>query len=119
MTLAPMKSCENYEDAILVVSPADQSIVNKKLFQTALIHAVRVVRIGGMVFLGFNALRPKTAFGYIERKDSQGTNGEFKVKRFIDKPEVENARAFVKCHALSRNSGIFVVKAAHCMEIVD
>jgi len=119
MTLAALKAYENHEDAILIVTPADHTVVNKELFQTALIDAVRVVSSGGIVILGSKALRPETGFGYIERENSQGTNGEFKVKRFIEKPEIENARAFVKRDEFSWNSGIFVVKAAHWMEIVD
>ena len=118
MTLAAMKSEENYKDAILVVTPADHTVTNKDIFQESLINAINVAISDNVVILGSKATRPETGYGYIERGLSKGKNEEYLVNNFIEKPNLESAISYVENDEFSWNSGIFIVKSSFWLDIV-
>jgi len=107
-------------DAVLLVLPADHLIRDQAAFATAVQQAKALARAGWLVTFGIEPETPDTGFGYIE------ADGH-KVKRFVEKPNLDTARGFLEQGGYFWNSGMFCFTPAtmleemqqHCPEIVE
>ena len=96
--------------AIMAVLTADHHIVAVNDFLHALRAAAQVASEGYLVTLGIRPTAPSTGYGYIHhgvRLDIAGLSA-FRVKRFVEKPDLEQAGAMVDSGEYSWNSGMFV-----------
>jgi mannose-1-phosphate guanylyltransferase/mannose-6-phosphate isomerase len=91
LTLAALQAAANGQDPILVVTPADQTVTDGPAFTAALQRGVRAAASGDIVILGITPSGPDTGFGYIQRTGSAGSNGEFSVAQFAEKPDLQTA----------------------------
>jgi mannose-1-phosphate guanylyltransferase/mannose-6-phosphate isomerase len=112
LTLAALHAIEKGEDPILVVTPADQTVMDGAAFTQALQHSVRAAADGSIVILGITPDKPETGYGYIKHQGSQGVNGEYAVAHFAEKPDLETAACYVASGYYAWNSGMFVLKAS-------
>ncbi len=108
---------EEDEDAIFVVSPSDHLIGNKKQLSHALKTAIAAAEKGLIITIGATPTRPETGYGYIEKgvDTDDGSGKVFKIKQFVEKPNLQTARKYVKDSFLW-NCGIFVFKGRVMME---
>jgi mannose-1-phosphate guanylyltransferase/mannose-6-phosphate isomerase len=112
LTLAALEADRDGKDPILVIIPADQMIKDSKTFVDAIERSIKVADSGAIVVLGINPTRPETSFGYIKRTGNAASLGEFNVEQFIEKPNLNTAKAYIASGDYSWNSGIFVVRAS-------
>lgn len=96
--------------AIAVVVAADHHIPDADAFCLAAETAVAAAGEGAIVAFGVKPSQPATGYGYIEPGDQLSTPGAHKVRRFVEKPPAEIARAYVEAGYLW-NSGNFVFRA--------
>jgi mannose-1-phosphate guanylyltransferase len=91
----------------MVVLPADHYISRPESFRDAIGRAITAARANdAQVLLGVVPHTPHTGYGYIE---AGSANGDARpVKRFVEKPTLERAEAFLADHSFFWNSGIFV-----------
>jgi mannose-1-phosphate guanylyltransferase / mannose-6-phosphate isomerase len=130
MTLAAL-ACES--DALLVVTPADQTVADSKAFGNAIAEAVREAAGDALVTLGITPDRAETGYGYIRAAKrvagdaggstssggSAGLSGAggadacraLTVEGFVEKPTTEKARAYLLSGDYFWNAGMFVAKA--------
>ncbi len=106
LALAAFSAQEGGGDPILVVSPADQMVLDNAAFSKAILQAVKLAQTGAVALLGILPDRPETGYGYIKRSDD-GT-----VEKFVEKPNLETAFSYIKEGGYYWNSGIFVLKAS-------
>ena len=100
-------------DPILVVTPADQTIKNGPAFTKALQQAVGIANDGAIAILGITPSAPETGYGYIKVQNTQvGSNGEFIVERFVEKPDAATAKKYLEEGSYFWNGGMFVLKAS-------
>ncbi len=98
--------------ATIVVSPADQMIVNEAAFQTDILHGMQFAsRQESIVVMGVKPTRPETEYGYIQMADEAVEDDVFRVKSFTEKPALDFARIFVEDGAFLWNVGIFAFTA--------
>ncbi len=120
VALASQWILKNFGKAVMAIVPADHIIEGKRKFQEKLKQAEKVAKEGYLVTFGITPERPATGYGYIERdekcKVKSGKSKVYKVKKFVEKPDVKRARAFLKSGKYLWNSGIFVVRADVVME---
>jgi mannose-1-phosphate guanylyltransferase/mannose-6-phosphate isomerase len=111
VTLAALQATADGQDPILVVTPADQTVTDEAAYTAALQKAVRAAANGDIVILGITPDRPETGFGYIRTgaADTQGVRG---VAAFVEKPNLETAKAYVADGGYFWNSGMFVMRAS-------
>ena len=102
----------NDEDPILVVSPADQTIQDASAFTKALQASIEVAKSGAIAILGITPIGPETGYGYIKCARVRGTNGEFGVEQFTEKPDIKTAQSYLDNGGYFWNSGMFVLKAS-------
>jgi mannose-1-phosphate guanylyltransferase len=101
-------------EAIMLVCPSDHHIADVTAFRDAAAKAARLAEGDWLVSFGITPTAPETGFGYIRRGTPLG--GGFQVERFVEKPDLATAEAFLAEGSYSWNGGIFVFKAATFLE---
>jgi mannose-1-phosphate guanylyltransferase/mannose-6-phosphate isomerase len=112
LTLAALHAIENDQDPILVVTPADQTMMDVLAFTQALQQSVRAAADGSIVILGIVPDKPETGYGYIKHQGEQGVNSEYAVIKFAEKPDLATAERYLASGDYAWNSGMFVLKAS-------
>ncbi len=110
-------------DAVFCVLTADHIIEPVGKFQELMDLGFRLVEADPSRLVTFS-VKPtyaSTMFGYVERGtpiiEVPGSNGlAFRVARFVEKPDLPRAQAYVQSGVFGWNSGMFVWKAATVME---
>lgn len=98
-------------EALALVMPADQLILKTEAFELAAKRAATAAAAGDLVTFGIEPDRPETGFGYIEVGAADDVEGVYAVKRFVEKPDAEKARAFLASGTFLWNSGMFCFQA--------
>lgn len=95
-------------DANLIVAPSDHLILREDEFVTAMKNGLEFVsQSPQLLTLGIKPTRPETGYGYIQIAEEK--EGSFyKVKTFVEKPQLEFAQVFVDSDEFYWNSGIFL-----------
>ena len=101
-------------DVPMVILPADHLIHDEVAFRHAVDAAVASAREGRLVTFGIEPLRPETGFGYLECDAGSRTFGSGaaqcrvrRVARFVEKPPLAKAQAYVEGGRHLWNSGMF------------
>ena len=95
-------------NANVIVAPSDHLILKEDEFKAAILKGLEFVSNSPQLLtLGIKPNRPETGYGYIQIEEEK--QGEFfKVKTFIEKPQLEFAKVFVESGEFYWNSGIFL-----------
>ena len=95
-------------DANIIVAPADHLILKEVEFIEAITKGLEfVAQSPQLLTLGIKPSRPETGYGYIQIAEEK--DGIFyKVKTFIEKPQLEFAQVFIESNEFYWNSGIFL-----------
>ncbi len=110
LTLAALAAQSSGKDPVLVVTPADQTVVNSSAFTHAMQQAIEEAALGSIVILGITPDRPETGYGYIQVKES--TDTALSVQRFVEKPDASTAQSYLDAGGYFWNAGMFVLKAS-------
>lgn len=102
------------EDVIMLVLPSDHLIKFNKMYIDTLKQAVEVAEQGQkLVTIGITPTYPETGYGYIHfANNEENTPFVYKVRRFVEKPNVELAKEYLNSGEYFWNSGMFVWKAS-------
>ena len=119
LTLAALEAEKKGNDPVLVVVPADQTITDEKAFNQALESAIKVALNNSIVILGISPNAPNTGYGYIKVDESIGKFDQVNVDKFIEKPNLEKAKEYLKSGNYFWNGGIFVVKTSVWLKAID
>jgi mannose-1-phosphate guanylyltransferase/mannose-6-phosphate isomerase len=98
---------------VLVILPADHLVTETPAFIEAVREAVAFAREGALVTFGIEPSRPETGYGYIQKGEPVGSG--FRVERFKEKPDEEEAARLASDGAHLWNSGMFVFGAAEIL----
>lgn len=94
----------------LLVMPSDHVIQNVSAFRDAVARALPLVADGWLVTLGITPDAPETGYGYIRLGERVG-DGVQSVTRFVEKPDLERAKAMLADGGHVWNAGIFLFRA--------
>jgi mannose-1-phosphate guanylyltransferase len=110
-------------DAVFAVLTADHIIEPREKFQSLMDLGYRLVEADPtrLVTFSIKPTYPATAYGYVERgtplPGAPGADGlAFKVARFVEKPDLPRATAYVQSGVFGWNSGMFVWRASTVMD---
>jgi mannose-1-phosphate guanylyltransferase len=106
-------------DAVMISLHADHAIEDEESFRRVLSAALEAAQAGHLVTLGVAPTCPETAYGYIERGDRlDQAHGHdvYRVQRFTEKPDLEEACSFVESGRYFWNSGIFAWRVSTILE---
>lgn len=119
LTLAALQVVDQGKDAILVVTPADQTVQNKEAFTRSLHDAIEIANKGSIVVLGIQPTKPDTGFGYIKKGISENDGHAFKVLNFTEKPDLITAESYIASGDYFWNSGMFVLRASLWLKAIQ
>jgi mannose-1-phosphate guanylyltransferase/mannose-6-phosphate isomerase len=113
IAVAALRLIEANPAALMLVMASDHTIDDAAAFRAAVERAAVAARAGFLVTFGVTPERAETGYGYIERgKALPGSEGAFKVARFVEKPDAATAERYVASGEFFWNSGIFLFPAA-------
>ncbi len=121
--LAAMYAEIENPDGIMVVSPSDHLIQNNELFKDTVLAAAKIAdERDGIVTIGITPNYPAKGYGYV--KTAEDITGEekikqFKVERFVEKPDEATATEYLKQGGFYWNSGLFVFKISVFLKAVE
>ena len=121
ITIAALKALKIENDPILLILSSDHEIKDKKSFLKAINLGIDIVEHGNLITFGVIPTSPETGFGYIKSKEVL-SKSEFKaleIDSFVEKPDQEKAKEFLKDNRFTWNSGMFLFKANDILKEVE
>lgn len=104
------------ENANLLILAADHVIQNNDAFIQSVAEAKQVSESGGVATFGIVPTAPETGYGYIHAGCKQAHG--YAVEKFVEKPDLATAHAYVTSGDYYWNSGMFMVKASRYLELL-
>jgi mannose-1-phosphate guanylyltransferase len=120
--LAAMFAEKENPEGVMVVTPSDHLIENDELFRDTVLAAVKIAdEHNGIVTIGITPAYPATGYGYVKTAEDITGNEkirQFKVERFVEKPNEATATEYLKQGGFFWNSGLFVFKISVFLDAV-
>jgi mannose-1-phosphate guanylyltransferase/mannose-6-phosphate isomerase len=112
VTLAALQlQSEGKTDDLMLILPSDHIIANPNAFYQAIEKASVAASKGHLVTFGILPTQPETGYGYI-KKGLDHKDGSFKVEEFVEKPDLDKAKAYLASGNYFWNSGMFLFKVS-------
>ncbi|WP_448679745.1 mannose-1-phosphate guanylyltransferase/mannose-6-phosphate isomerase [Pseudomonas nicosulfuronedens] len=115
IALAALQIVQEKGDAIMLVLAADHLIKDISAFHSGIHTALQLADAGKLVTFGIVPKQAETGYGYIEKGDAL-PDGSYTVRRFVEKPNIETARNYVRSGNYCWNSGMFMFRANRYLE---
>ncbi len=118
IALACLRIQERFGDVVAGFFSSDHEIGDSNAFQRVARTAIELADDeAGLVTIGITPARPATGYGYIEVGTPVG--GGFRVARFVEKPNLRTAQAYVASGRYLWNAGIFVWRISSALSELD
>ncbi|MCR4587327.1 MAG: mannose-1-phosphate guanylyltransferase [Lachnospiraceae bacterium] len=109
-----------YGDGLMCVLASDHYIGAPEAFRATVFSALQTAEeTDALVTIGIRPTFPSTGYGYIKYA-SAGDNSDYKVphdvEQFVEKPDVETAKAYIESGDFAWNSGMFFWRVGAVME---
>lgn len=96
-------------ETIMLILAADHLIADQHGFEAAVLEAVSLAKDDYLVTFGVVPTAPEIGYGYIQM--GRPINTGYKVKCFVEKPDIETAKKYLDSGDYLWNSGMFCFKA--------
>jgi len=118
--LGAVHIAKKYEDAVMFVLPSDHLITYPQIFRKTLRDAAKVAEQGEhLVTIGITPTYPETGYGYIKFQPEQMLDNAYQVERFVEKPNLDTARAYLAAQQYLWNSGMFIWKISTILKNLE
>ena len=115
VAVATLRTLEAFGDALVLVVPSDHEISTDRQFWETVERGVPAAMEGRLVVFGIRPTHPETGYGYIEA-GATAEAGIADVSRFVEKPDLERAEAYLAAGNFYWNAGIFLFRAGTMRE---
>lgn len=112
LTIAALSALEKDEDPILLVMPSDHVIVDTTTFQEAVCQGMQLAANGHVITFGIQPDAPETGYGYIQSGEKLAGHDAHYISRFVEKPDLSTAQAYLDAGSYLWNSGLFMLRAS-------
>jgi len=106
VALATQITLQEHDDALMLILPSDHEIASDDDFWASIEAGIAAASAGRFVTFGVKPDRPETGYGYLETGAQK--NGVFDVVRFVEKPDLTQAKHYLESGKFLWNSGIFL-----------
>lgn len=104
IAMAAIHAQKKYGDNVcILVLAADHLIEGDEAFISAIQQATQLASQDKLVTFGIKPTKPETGYGYIQYEANS-------VKKFVEKPDLQTAQAYVDSQQFLWNSGMFCFK---------
>jgi mannose-1-phosphate guanylyltransferase / mannose-6-phosphate isomerase len=97
-------------EATILIAPSDHILPDTLAFHAAICEGLKETANGRVVTFGITPTRPETGYGYLELS-AASSGGVVPLKRFVEKPDAEAAKAMMDAGTYLWNAGIFLFRA--------
>lgn len=118
IALAALQATAMGEDPVLLVLAADHFISDPAAFLAAINNAEQLALQDKLVTFGIVPTQPEIGYGYIQR-GNELVNGGYTVARFVEKPDLATAQAYLESKEYYWNSGMFMFKASAYLKSLE
>jgi mannose-1-phosphate guanylyltransferase/mannose-6-phosphate isomerase len=108
VAVAALETIAAHGDGLVLIVPSDHEISTAKQFWETVEMGVPAAEADRLVVFGIPPGQPETGYGYIE---AIGEGDVRDVARFVEKPDLETAKAYVAAGTFFWNAGIFLFRA--------
>jgi mannose-1-phosphate guanylyltransferase len=122
VAVAALQATAGGSDPLLLVLAADHVINRPERFRATVAAGIAAAEAGQLVTFGIVPTAAETGYGYIEaaqplagpeQGDATGTSaGPVPIVRFVEKPDLATAEAFLATGRFTWNSGMFLFRAS-------
>lgn len=106
--------------ANVILSPADHIITDERTFERQVFETLDFVsRHNNIATIGVRPTRPDTGYGYIQYEHEDEEEQFHRVKTFVEKPNLDIARTFLRSGDFLWNSGIFAWNTATLIKVLE
>ncbi|HHB92057.1 MAG TPA: mannose-1-phosphate guanylyltransferase/mannose-6-phosphate isomerase [Thioploca sp.] len=106
-------------EAILMVLPADHLIADSITFCQTIEAGIQLAEANYLVTFGIVPNNPEIGYGYINASDFIEDTVALSVESFVEKPDLETAKQYLKSGKYYWNSGMFLFKAAKYLQELE
>ncbi len=111
---------QQYEDAVMLVLPADHIIEKQQDFATAVANAYQLAQQDFLVTFGIQPDKAETGYGYIRKGESLDKQQQsYKVASFVEKPDLATANDYLESGDYVWNSGMFCFKPSVFLQALE
>ena len=114
VALAAILAAADDPDTVLLVMPADHVIQDIARFHAAVARGLDAAAAGTLVTFGIVPTAPETGYGYVQAEPDG--DAVVPVASFVEKPDLDTARAYVEGGEHFWNSGMFLLGANAYLE---
>lgn len=110
---------EMYGDVNIAVLPSDHIISEEETFANTLNEADKYLKnidSKSIITVGINPNRPETGYGYIKALNKIEQGQVIDVERFVEKPNLENAKKYLDAGNYLWNAGMFIFNSKFMLE---
>jgi mannose-1-phosphate guanylyltransferase/mannose-6-phosphate isomerase len=97
-------------EATILIAPSDHIIPDTLAYHAAICEGLKETANGRIVTFGITPTRPETGYGYLELS-AASSGGAVPLKRFVEKPDTEAAKAMLDAGTYLWNAGVFLFRA--------
>ncbi len=123
LTLAALTAIADGADPVLLVMPADHVIAKEQGFRAAVADGLQLAADGAVVTFGIVPSKPETGYGYLRQGAAVTRTGligrAYKLEAFVEKPDTEQAQAYLATGDYLWNSGLFMLKASLWIGLIE
>jgi len=112
--LAALKLKDRAE--VIAFLPADHYIGKEKEFQKILQKAFKLAKNDYLALIGIRPTDPDTGLGYIKMGKNIDAD-TYQVEKFVEKPDLETAKEYLKSGQYLWNGGMFIAKPKVILEL--
>jgi mannose-1-phosphate guanylyltransferase/mannose-6-phosphate isomerase len=109
VALATLHTLSRFGDSLVLVVPSDHEISTDRQFWETIEAGTAPALDGRLVVYGIRPSQPEIGFGYIE---AVGEGRVLDVSRFVEKPDLQTAKAYLASGNFYWNTGIFLFRAS-------
>ena len=109
--VAALMLTEDAPDALMLITPADHAVADADGLRAAVADVRALAEAGHLVTFGIAPSAPETGYGYIQQGAPIGEGRASDVARFVEKPDLTNAREYIATGQYLWNSGMFLFSA--------
>ena len=118
IAVAALHAIAEDPNALLLVLAADHLIRDVEKFHESIGHAQMLAEQNQLVTFGIVPTHAETGYGYIQRGEGLNDFG-FRVKRFVEKPDIDTAEDYLASGGYYWNSGMFLFSAQSYLEELE
>jgi len=112
VAIAALQATASGADPLLLILAADHVINSPERFRATVVAGIPAAEAGRLVTFGIVPTAPETGYGYIEAAQPLDPAAPVPIARFVEKPDLATAEAFLATGRFTWNSGMFLFRAS-------